>query len=283
MKKKLLYLTSIMLFSAASINAQTKVWDFSDVAKWSLAVVPPVTDPVTPQVSNYQNNTINDNLGIFPGTGITDFAIIDANKATWAAPDAFVSTNRLKLGGPGGVNPGDPTTPVFMPTQRFLYFAVAGPVTVKFWYRLSGANNRSLYVTNGVKTIGSFDGTVADTSVRILTVNYTDAAATNLYIFGQGNSFNFYKIEVTGALGTTPTLATNSFQKESNVVIYANNGKINLSNIESSTKVEVYNVLGALVKSAQVEGDTSLDINSGMYIVKAKSAEGEKSVKVLVK
>ncbi|MBP6587670.1 MAG: T9SS type A sorting domain-containing protein [Flavobacterium sp.] len=55
-----------------------------------------------------------------------------------------------------------------------------------------------------------------------------------------------------------------------------------LSNIKTSTKVNVYNVLGALVKTAQLDADSSLDVNGGVYIVNAKSAEGEKSVKVIV-
>lgn len=64
--------------------------------------------------------------------------------------------------------------------------------------------------------------------------------------------------------------------------MYSKDSKIFLSNIKSSTQVEVYNVLGALVKSAQADADTSLDINSGVYIVKAKSIDGENAVKVMV-
>ena len=39
---------------------------------------------------------------------------------------------------------------------------------------------------------------------------------------------------------------------------------------------------GALVKSVKASENTSFELQSGVYIVNAKSAEGEKSVKVLV-
>ena len=66
------------------------------------------------------------------------------------------------------------------------------------------------------------------------------------------------------------------------ITVYAKQNKIFLSNLKSKTQINVYNLLGALVKSAQADADTSLDVNSGIYIVNAKSADGEKSVKVIV-
>ena len=193
MKKKLLLLILPMLFSTLSINAQTKIWDFgTDTTNWSAGFVA-------------VGNEVKDNLGLFSGiTGtpadpitITDFAQVDANTATWA--DGYKSTNRLKLNGAGGIDPAAGVE--FTPKQRYLYFAAAGSVTIDVWYRLAGTSARVLYVTDGTKIVGSVvgDGT---TVPKNATFTYT-GGATNLYIFGAGSSFNFYKIVVTGTLGTT--------------------------------------------------------------------------------
>ena len=117
-----------------------------------------------------------------------------------------------------------------------------------------------------------------------LVANYTGGAG-NLYLFSDAGA-NYYKIEVIASgstgLGNTTTLANKSFQKELDITVYAEQNKIFLSNLKSKTQVNVYNLLGALVKSTQADADTSLDINSGIYIVNAKSADGEKSVKGIV-
>ena len=263
MKKKLLYLTSIMLFSILSINAQTTTWDLGgNVAPWGATATATTT------------NVVTDNLGLFPGA-TTTFAIIEASVVTFAAPDAYVSVNRFKLNGGGSAVSNKPA-------QRYLYFAAAGSGTVKIWFRTGGSGTRTLFVTDGTNVINSLASTDSSANL-ILTASYTNING-NIYIYGD-QSCNIYKIEVTGPLGTTaliPALSTNNFQKESDVVVYANDGKIFLSNIITSTKVNVYNVLGALVKTAQLDADSSLDVNGGVYIVNAKSAEGEKSVKVIV-
>jgi hypothetical protein len=273
MKKKLLYLTSIVLFAASSINAQTsKVWDMSQFSTQTSAVT---------------TNVVVDRLGMYPGSGVTTFGVVATSSTAFtASPDAFSGTYTLKAGGNGisslalGSSSYLDLNSNFMPDQRFLYFAVTGPCTVKVWFKTSSTGNtRSAILTNGV----DFKAFSSTSDRAELVANYTGGAG-NLYLFSDTGA-NYYKIEViasgTTGLGNT-TLATKSFQKELDVTVYAKDGKINLSNIKSSTKVEVYTVLGALVKSTNADVDTSLDINSGVYIVKAKSAEGEKSVKVIV-
>lgn len=95
---------------------------------------------------------------------------------------------------------------------------------------------------------------------------------------GSGNSF-ITKIEVTFA----DPLAVDSFKADSSADIYSNGNQIFVSNVKSNTVVSVYSVLGTLVKTVKTSSDTSFDLASGVWIVKAKSAEGEKSVKVLIK
>jgi hypothetical protein len=265
MKKKLLYLTLIMLFSALSINAQT-TWDFgTDTTNW----------PIDP--TGYMANVVKQNLGIFPPptpvppATTTSIGQVDLNTFTFTA-DGYAATKRFKMGGTSAVSSNKPTS-------RFLYFAAAGSGSVKIWFR-SGSNSatRTISVSDGTTVLGS----LADVSGAgsILDVPYNNVNG-NIYIYNYAACY-IYKIVVTGSIGITPALATKNFQKELDVAIYAKSNKIFLSNVKSSTKVNVYNVLGALVKTAQVDADSSLDINSGIYIVNAKSAEGEKSVKVIV-
>jgi hypothetical protein len=55
-----------------------------------------------------------------------------------------------------------------------------------------------------------------------------------------------------------------------------------VSNVVSETQINVYSITGSLVKSLKTSGNTNFDLRNGVYIINAKSAEGEKSVKVIV-
>jgi hypothetical protein len=270
MKKRLLYLASIMLFSALSINAQTKVWDFStDKTNWPLNY-PGVTSatPATTIQKDLLNLTSHT-------SSTTYFGIVAASVTTFTA-DGFVSVDGIKTGGSGAATN-------FLPTVRYFSFNVSAACTVKVWFRHGSATvgNRSVFVTSGSASYGSGTATETGGATPNIIVNANVTAAGPVYIYSD-NAVTIYKIEVTGATVNTPALATKNFQKELDVAIYAKSNKIFLSNIKSSTKVNVYNVLGALVKTAQVDADSSLDISSGVYIVNAKSVDGEKSVKVIV-
>lgn len=271
MKKKLLLLIVPMLFSALSINAQTKVWDFgNDVVTW----------PLSAGIGT--NEIVKDQLGLFPIASNTNFGAVTASAATFT--DGFTAVNRFQLNGGGGGTAGN-----LMPTQRYVYFTVDGACTVKVWFK-TGSNGtaRTVLCTNGSQLLGSgtsvssLPGPAVDLVIFTANISAAQAAVGKIYIYGDTQSSNLYKIEVTGANVTTPALTTQNFQKELDITVYAKSNKIFLSNIKSSTKVNVYSVLGALVKSAQIDADTNLDINSGVYIVNAKSADGEKSVKVIV-
>lgn len=259
-----------MLFSVTAINAQTTIWDIgNNTTVLNDAALVSGDWPIAPA---FQAETVVKGLGIFPGAGVTTFGAIAAQNASGFS-DGYTCPNRFPTGGASG---GSATA---VPTTRYLYFNVSGACTIKVW--MKGGNStstRSLFVSDGLSKIGS-DGASVNGAAVIVTA--AAAAAGKYYVYGD-NGNNIYKIEVTGANVTTPALSTKDFQKELDVTVFAKDGKIFLSNIKTSTKVNVYNVLGALVKTAQLDADSSLDINGGVYIVNAKSAEGEKSVKVIV-
>lgn len=271
MKKTLLTFLFTMLFSATFINAQTKVWDFSNTTIW----------PLTTGIGS--NEMVVDGLGLFPIATNTNFGAVNQSNATFS--DGFVGTNRFQLNGAGGV-----AAPVYLPVQRYLYFTVNGGCTVKVWFKTgSNGSTRSILCTNGTTLLGSAasndsatGGTNGDLVIFTTTISAAAASVGKIYLYGD-NSLNLYKIEVTGATVNTPSLGLNDFDLNA-VNVFSNDKQINILNVSSETQVNVYNMTGALVKSFVTSTDTNFELlNSGFYIVNVNSAEGQKSVKVLVK
>lgn len=268
MKTKLLFsIFASVLFSGASI-AQTKIWDLGGgVAPWAASP------------NAYTSNVVIDNLGLMPGVGVETFGVIETHARTFATTPAYTSVNRFKNGGGGSPEAATPN----LPTKRFLYFAAAGSVSVEVLYYGAGSSSRTLYVTNGTTVLGS--ATIADsTNPQILTTTAT-AVNGNVYIYGD-NGINIYRVKVTGPLGTTTlsTLGTDDFKNNSSVNVFSSGKQINIANVKSSIQVDVYNITGALVKSVKTDSDTSFDsLTAGLYIVRVKSEEGQKAVKVAIK
>jgi hypothetical protein len=271
MKKTLLTLLFTTLISATYVTAQTKTWDFSNTTTWPLGA------------GIGSNEIVVDGLGLFPIATNTNFGAVNASSATFS--DAFVGVNRFQMNGGGGA-----VAPVYLPVQRYVYFTVNGACTVKVWFKTgSNTSTRTIFCTNGTTLLGSASsndsatgGTNADTVILTTTISAAAAAVGKIYIYGD-QSNNLYKIEVTGATVNTPALGLNNFQSDS-VNVFSNGKQINVFNVISETQVNVYSMTGALVKSFATSSDANFELlNSGLYIVNVKSAEGQKSVKVLVK
>lgn len=267
MKKTLLTLLITMLFSATFVNAQTKTWDFSNTTIW----------PLTAGIGN--NEIVVDQLGLFPIATNTNFGAVNQSNATFS--DGYTGTNRFQMNGGGGV-----AAPVYLPIQRYVYFTANGACTLKVWFK-SGSNGatRNIFCTNGTTLLGtgtSNSGSNTDTVVFTTNISAAQAAVGKIYIYGDSAN-NLYKIEVTGATVNTPALGLNNFELNA-VNVFSNEKQINILNVTSETQVNIYNMTGALVKSFATSTDTNFELlNSGLYIVNVNSAEGQKSVKVLVK
>lgn len=268
MKQKLLYFILPVIIFTATLHAQDKVWDFGN--------------PSTNWPSNFagvSTPTIIDNLGLVPGDGITNMGQIDANSGTWT--DSYTFIQRVKQNG-AGVNSGiiPETDNVYVPTKRYMYFAVTGPCDVKIWFRGGGAGARTLYVTDGSAVIGKV--ATADTDQRIHTFQYTTNAPANLYVFGVDNSYNLYKMEVTGSIGTTTLgLSSKSSPVTTNIQSFGN--RIYVSNVKTSSEVNIYSITGALVKSFKTNTDVDFAFKTGLFIATIKTNEGQKSMKLLSK
>lgn len=274
MKKKLLLLILPAFMAVASVQAQTKVWDFgNDDTTW-----PSTAAGVGTIGAN--TSSIIDLLGLFSNgpeseNQITNFGAVNNNSASF--PDGFTATRRFQMNGGGGASAG-----TFMPVQRYLYFDVTGNCTVKVWFR-PGSNGaqRTIFVTNGTSLVGSQTSNTGDfTDFTILTANYTGGSASRLYVYGD-TACNLYKIEVTGATVNTSSMSSDDFQ-QNNVNVFTNGQMMSIANVASATDVIVYSITGALVKSFKTSTDVDLQLNSGFYIVKLNSQEGSKTVKVIL-
>jgi hypothetical protein len=309
MKKKLLYFTSLLLFSAVSVNAQIDVWDFG------------AEQLATPAYNNMiQVNTINENLNTtvivantagfkWPltvsvgaaGNTLAAGGIVVIGKLTLTPGADRIRTTNTTItrydstnGAPVGVTGVYPAFVGATNTGMINFQGVGSASARNISMDLAAGESATFFIqttaTGSTYTTGLLNYVVPSgaaaiasktlTSGQLYEIHITADVAGKYTIYDSQFKLSLYRAyrgNVTNAL-----LGTKNFQKTLDVNVYAKDGKIFLSNIKSSTKVEVYSVLGSLVKSTQADADNSLDINSGVYIVKVKSAEGEKSVKVVV-
>ncbi|WP_281297860.1 hypothetical protein [Flavobacterium limnophilum] len=82
-------------------------------------------------------------------------------------------------------------------------------------------------------------------------------------------------------IANDPALGIKQHLANSNVNVYAYKDVIVVSNVKSNTKVNVYNLNGALVKSFDTIENTQFNLNKGIWIVVVKDAEGQKAVKLM--
>jgi hypothetical protein len=92
--------------------------------------------------------------------------------------------------------------------------------------------------------------------------------ATETYI----DNLELYRTDILGLNDVSSVVSTN---------VNAVGSKIFVSNVKSSTEVSVYSITGALVKSFKTDTDTDFNFKSGLWIVKIKTIDGEKSVKLI--
>jgi exo-poly-alpha-galacturonosidase len=105
----------------------------------------------------------------------------------------------------------------------------------------------------------------------------TDGTAITTFNFTKGTD----NWDPFPALIAADPLGTKKFQDTSSVNVYANKNNVTISNVKSNTKVFVYGLNGALVKSFTTDTDTNFDLKAGIWIVVVKAVDGQKSVKLI--
>ncbi|MFD0990154.1 T9SS type A sorting domain-containing protein [Mariniflexile jejuense] len=79
------------------------------------------------------------------------------------------------------------------------------------------------------------------------------------------------------------TLSLNKKLSNVSTDVYAIGDRVYVSNVKSSSEINIYSITGALVKSFKTNNDTNFNLKSGLYIATVKTFEGTKSVKLLTK
>ena len=121
----------------------------------------------------------------------------------------------------------------------------------------------------GVATINATTGVVTFLKVGSITVTATQAA------WG-----DYLETSVSYSLDITPTGIEENVADE--VTVFANNGAI-VINSNEVVNVEIFNMGGALIKATTCNGNCTIDMNSGIYIVKVSISNNCKIERVIVK
>ena len=160
-----------------------------------------------------------------------------------------------------------------------MYFPVTGAVDVKIWFRSGSSSDteRILYISDGTTLLNSHQ-VVGTGEPQTITASYTGTGG-NIYIY-DSNSFNLYKIVVTGAGASDLVLSASDFKSPVSTNIKAIGDRIYVSNVKLNTEVNIYSITGALVKSFKTNADTDFEFKSGLYIATVKTIEGQKAVKL---
>ncbi|HPR31772.1 MAG TPA: pectinesterase family protein [Prolixibacteraceae bacterium] len=69
----------------------------------------------------------------------------------------------------------------------------------------------------------------------------------------------------------------------SSVSVYAYGNKIGVGNVKGKTNVRIFNMLGSLMKSAQIFSDCEFIVDKGLWIVQVRASDGQKTVKVVTR
>jgi hypothetical protein len=291
MKKKLFLTLSFMLIAIVS-QAQIKVWNFAGT-----------------ELAGY-DNVIGDNTKIeailySSGVGVSGQADTSNNIGNIGTVNDkvfYVSGGQDRLrGNVGGITRyNDETKTIFEPffgvgvpygrlyvngsgsdSSRYFGFnlAIGESITMYYYIDTSVAENLTIASPDGNYTNIPIDNVTSKIAYE-LHLNATDATTAGLYKVYSGAGKlcvgRIYETNITLGLKSNSLISTN-IQVVGNTVY--------LTNVNSNTEINVYSMSGSLVKSLKTKTDTNFDLNlaAGVYVVKAKSAEGEKSIKAIIK
>jgi hypothetical protein len=147
------------------------------------------------------------------------------------------------------------------------------------WNNSLGGTSPKMYEYGTIENSGVNNGASRATWATLLaTPTLTDGTTITTFNFTKGadNWDPFLSL-----IAADNALGTNKYQVNSSVNAYAYKNNIVVSNVKSKTKVLVYGINGALVKSFETNADTNFDLKAGVWIIVLKAADGQKSVKLM--
>ena len=135
---------------------------------------------------------------------------------------------------------------------------------------------------------GPIDGTdQGDESLRVMEFQAVDAGS---YILrNRGGKIRIYRMYVSSnsiknavQAELDAALGVDDVASAVTTDVKAVGNRIYVSNVKSSTEVKIYAITGALVKEFKTNSNMDFVLKSGLYIATVKTAEGQKSVKLLL-
>lgn len=81
-----------------------------------------------------------------------------------------------------------------------------------------------------------------------------------------------YSGNTFGQTGASVLTWADDFNTETASNVYSNGNQVYVSNVKSKTAVSVYSIGGALIKTLETSEDTAFALETGIWIVKIKSA-----------
>lgn len=299
MKKTLLLLILPMLFSSVSVNAQTKVWDFGANPMGTgftdmITVANQTTCALFTQPATAYGATSVSTQALTASATFGTLSILTFAGDRWRSDNTSLVLYDTQLNNTFG---GVLVTPVFTGATTSGRLAFNGTDTTlhprAYTITLTLGQTVTIYLKVNVATTGTLTvlppsgsaitslSYVAAATNEMRTIKFTADKAGAYRISDPTNKPEFYRI-YDADVNAGVNLSADGFEQDASLDIFSIKNQVHVSNIKSDTQIHVYNMTGALVKSVKASENASFELQSGVYIVNAKSAEGEKSVKVIV-
>ncbi|WNH09113.1 T9SS type A sorting domain-containing protein [Thalassobellus suaedae] len=297
MKKKLLLIILPVFLFAASLQAQIKVWNFACDNLPGYDNLLDTNAEVEAALYSDPASSIALSGGFDTGNNIASWGDPAADNVFYVGNDAG---QRFRLNTAGFTAYNNESKSVFdsffgagVPWGRF-YVPGNGSETGRYFgFNLTSGDVITMYyyidtndvlhdvtiVTPSASSTVQADNTAAKEG-HMLQITATEDGLYKVYC-GTGKLCvgRIYEGDVVLVDGV---LSTNKAVSAVSTNLKAVNNRVYISNVKSSTEVNVYSITGALVKSLKINEATNFSLKQGVYIATVKTLEGQKSVKLLL-
>ena len=145
------------------------------------------------------------------------------------------------------------------------------------WTSTLGGESAFMYEFGTTENATGVDnsGNRASWSTVLSAATLTDGTAITTFNFTKGN-------DDWDPINELNTLSSNSLNLiENKIKVRAFNNQVYISNINSDSKVRVYSITGALIKSLETKKDVNFTIKNGLWIIAVENIDGKKITKIL--
>jgi exo-poly-alpha-galacturonosidase len=145
------------------------------------------------------------------------------------------------------------------------------------WTSSLGGESLMMYEYGTIENASGIDnsGNRASWSTVLSTPILSDTTPITTFNFTKGS-------DNWDPISDLNSLSVNDFNDSKSMVrVMAYNNQVYITNVTSKTKVDIYSITGALVKSLETNIDTNFNFKNGLWIVTIKDANGQKVVKLV--